>query len=69
MWHVQAVVSFLFAVVVIGWSFERHGLFSWKLTFADVYSIREFCKMDMPVIMFDVNQDYVVATLEQVSLF
>ena len=31
-------------------------------------SIREFCAMEMPVIMFDKNEDYVVMTVEQVSL-
>jgi cytidine deaminase len=27
--------------------------------------IREFCKLDMPVIMFDKNEDYVILTMEQ----
>ncbi|PNY19705.1 Mitochondrial ornithine carrier protein AmcA/Ort1 [Tolypocladium capitatum] len=30
-------------------------------------SIREFCSLDVPVIMFDKNEDYVVLTLEQVG--
>lgn len=32
-------------------------------------SIREFCSLQTPVIMFDKNSDYVVMTIEQVSLF
>jgi cytidine deaminase len=31
-------------------------------------SIREFCSMDMPVIMFDKDDNYVVMTLEEVRL-
>lgn len=31
-------------------------------------SIREFCSLQTPVIMFDKNSDYVVMTIEQVSL-
>ena len=30
-------------------------------------SIREFCKLDMPIVMFDKNEDYVILTLGQVS--
>lgn len=31
------------------------------------YSIREFCSLDTPIIMFDKNEDYVVLRLKQVS--
>lgn len=30
--------------------------------------IREFCLPDMPIIMFDVNEDFVVLTVEEVGL-
>jgi hypothetical protein len=30
-------------------------------------SIREFCDLTMPILMFDQNQDYVVLKLEDVS--
>ncbi|POR31959.1 Mitochondrial ornithine carrier protein AmcA/Ort1, putative, partial [Tolypocladium paradoxum] len=58
--HVQAVVS-----APAGWL----SLFPcvppwWRLTRRRC-SIREFCDMDMPIIMFDKNEDYVVLTLEQ----
>lgn len=33
-----------------------------------VCSIREFCALDMPIIMFDKNQDYVVLKLGQVCV-
>lgn len=29
-------------------------------------SIREFCRLDMPVIMFDKDENFVVLTLEEV---
>lgn len=32
-------------------------------------SIREFCSLQTPIIMFDKNSDYVVMTIEQVSPF
>lgn len=32
-------------------------------------SIREFCKLNVPVIMFDKDENYVVLTLEEVCFF
>ena len=34
----------------------------------DLDSIREFCTMDMPIIMYDKDDNFVVATLEEVRL-
>lgn len=32
-------------------------------------SIREFCALDMPIIMFDKNEDFVIVKLEEVGCF
>lgn len=38
----------------------------WWLTYFG--SIREFCSLEMPIIMFDKNEDYAILTLEQVCI-
>jgi predicted CDP-diglyceride synthetase/phosphatidate cytidylyltransferase len=38
------------------------------LTLVSLCSIREFCDLSIPIIMFDKNSNYVVMKLEEVSV-
>lgn len=38
------------------------------LTLVPSYSIREFCDLSVPIIMFDKDSNYVVMKLEEVSI-
>ncbi|KAI9171321.1 Cytidine deaminase, homotetrameric [Paramyrothecium foliicola] len=63
--HVQAIVSDDLGSALCGfaiiWTWEWDKL-GWERPRA-MTGIREFCTLEMPIIMFDKNEDYIVRTL------